>query len=120
MLDAVDLKDDLVEMPFVGGPGAITPDLCGDLHPELRYPDPDRLVGDDGPSRGEQVLGIAQAQSKAVVRPDGVSDDGAGEAMALEEGAIVEVQHPSGLPGLRETINLTIPSWLNLDPLLSP
>ena len=66
-------------------------------------------MGDDDSALREQVLDIPQAQGKAMVRPDGVSDDGARKAIPLEAGEIVEVQHSSGLPGLREAINLTIP-----------
>ena len=109
MLRAVDLQDNLVEVPLVGWPGTIAPDLRGDLRPELCNPDPDRLVGDDDPALGEEIFDIAQAQSEAVICPDGVADDGARKAMPFEAGEIVKVQHPRGLPGVRGAINLTMP-----------
>ena len=106
---AIDLEDNLVEMPLIGWPRPITPDLRSDLRPELRNPHPDRLVGDDDPAFREKILYIAQAQGEPVICPDGVADDGPRKAMPFEAGEIVKVQHPSGLPGLRDTINLTIP-----------
>ena len=108
MLDAVHLEDDLVEVPPVGRPGPITADLRGDLRPELRDPDPDRFMGHGDAALGEKILDITQAQGKAVIRPDGVTDDGARKPMPLEARETVEVQHSTGLSGLRSTINLTI------------
>ena len=64
MSDAVDLEDDLVEVPLVGRAGSMAPDLCGDLRPELRDPDPDRLMGDDDPARS----GPAAAQRATMRR----------------------------------------------------
>ncbi len=91
LLRAVDLEDDLVEVPLVGWPGPVAPDLRSNLRPELRDPGPDRLVGNDHPALREKILDIAQAQGKAMVRPDSVTDDGAREAMPLEAGEVVEI-----------------------------
>ena len=110
MLRAVDLENDLVEVPPVGRPRPVASDLRCNLCPELRDPDPDRFMGYDDPSLGQKVFNVAQAQGEAVIRPDGVADDGAREAMPLEAGEVVEIQHPGALLGLCGTINLTMPS----------
>ncbi|CUH20120.1 hypothetical protein JSE7799_00503 [Jannaschia seosinensis] len=109
MLRAVDLEYDLVEMPLVGWPGPIASDLRGELRPELRDPHPYRLIGNGDAPLGQKVFDISQAQGETVVRPDGVSDDGARKAVPLEAGEIVEVQHPSELPAFHDAINLTVP-----------
>ncbi len=117
LLDAVDLENDLVEVPLVGWPGPFAPDFCGDLRPELRNPDPDRLMGHDNPALREKILYIAQAQGEAVICPDGVANDGPRKAMPFEAGEIIEVQHPRGLPSARGAINLTMPfDPMSLDP----
>jgi hypothetical protein len=43
---AVDMKEDLIEMPFVSGPGVAPPYLCYVQVTELLTPAPDRFVAD--------------------------------------------------------------------------
>ena len=43
--------------------------------PERATPLPNGLVGDCDPALGQEILGIAEADTKAVVEPDGVTDD---------------------------------------------
>lgn len=38
------------------------------------------------------------------------SDDGARKAICVEAGEVVEVQHPSELPGFHDAISQTVPS----------
>ena len=47
----------------------------GVVGPEGLTPQPDRLVRDGDPAFGEQILDVAEAQAKAVVEPDCVTDD---------------------------------------------
>ena len=66
-------------------------------------------MGHGDAALGEKVLNITQAQSEAVMRLDGIADDGPRKPMPLEARETVEVQYPSWLSGLRSIINLTIP-----------
>ena len=63
----------------------------------------------DDPTLGQKVLDVAQAQGEPMVRPDGVSDHRSRETVPFEAREIVEVQHPSPLPGFHGSINLTVP-----------
>ena len=49
--------------------------LPGVVGPEGLTPLPDRLVRDGDPAFGEQIFYVAEAQAKAVVEPDCVTDD---------------------------------------------
>ena len=46
MLYPSNFEHDLIEMPFVAGPGQPPPDDVGELLAELEAPLPDRLVAD--------------------------------------------------------------------------
>ena len=72
---AVDLDVDLVQVPFVAGPGSSAPQPAGVLGPELRAPLPDGLVGDDDPAGQEQQLHLAEAQRETVIQPHRLGDD---------------------------------------------
>ena len=54
----------------------------GVVGPEGLTPWPDRLVRDGDPAFGEQILDVAEAQAKAVVEPDCVTDDLGRKAVA--------------------------------------
>ena len=54
----------------------------GVVGPEGLTPQPDRLVRDGDPAFGEQILDVAEAQAKAVVEPDCVTDDLGRKAVA--------------------------------------
>ena len=55
----------------------------GDERSEARDPDADGLVGHDDAAFGQQLLGVTQAEAEAKIEPDGVLDDGLGEAEAV-------------------------------------
>jgi len=84
VFSAPDGNHDLVEMPFVGRDWAIATDPGGDLRSEPLAPHPDAFIRDDHAPFGQQVLDIAQAQRKPMVRPDGIGDDGPREPKALQ------------------------------------
>jgi hypothetical protein len=46
MSDAVDLHENLIEVPLVAGTGSPPTQLTGVVRPELATPAPDRLVAD--------------------------------------------------------------------------
>ena len=59
-------------------------------------PLPNGLVGDRDPTLGQQVLGIAKAQTEAVVEPHGMTDDLGQESIAMIAGR--GATHPLTLP----------------------
>ena len=74
----------LVEVPFVGRCRSVAPDFGGNLSPKTLAPDPDAFIRNDHAALGQQILNIAQAQRKSMIRPDGIGNDGAREAEALQ------------------------------------
>lgn len=82
VLLASDRDHDLVEVPFVGRGRTVAADAGDDLRSKPLAPNADAFVRDDHASLGKQILYIAQAQSKPMIRPDGVGNDRAGEAKA--------------------------------------
>ncbi len=79
-------------------PGARTSSsqrVCVDLA-EFLPPLPDRLVGDDHPPLGEELLHVAVAEGEPEIAPDGVRDDRWREPMALiGEGGSSFIHAPS-------------------------
>ena len=72
---AVDLDENLVEVPFVAGAGSAPAQLVGVVRPELGTPGADRLVGDHDTAGQHQLLDVAQGQRKPVIQPHRVPDD---------------------------------------------
>ena len=72
---AVDLDEDLVQVPLVAGPGLAAAQAGRVGGPELGAPLPDRLVGDDHAALEHELLDLAEAQREAVVQPHAVGDD---------------------------------------------
>src|SRR5271157_5413323 len=62
MSGAVDLHENLVEVPLVAGSGSAPTQLVGVVAPELGTPGPDRLVGDHHTAGKQQLLDVAQTQ----------------------------------------------------------
>lgn len=86
MLLAPDRNHDFVEVPFVGRCGTVAPDLGCDLGTEPLTPHPNAFIGDDNAPLSQQILDVAQAQGKTMIRLDSVRDDGTGKAVALQAG----------------------------------
>jgi hypothetical protein len=60
--DAVDLEKNLVQTPFVPGPGTPSPETVGILLPNLPH-QPDRFVADQHSACGHHLFHIANTQS---------------------------------------------------------
>jgi hypothetical protein len=92
----IDADVDLIEVPGVARPRPPASRLQGEAPAELQAPAPDALVGDDHAPLGQEQLDVPEAQAEAVVQPDRVADDLAGEAVAaVQVGCLV---HPPSLP----------------------
>ena len=72
---AVDLHEDLVDVPLVAGARSAPAQLVGIVRPELGAPGPDRLVGEHDTAGEHQLLNVAQAQRETVIQPHRVPDD---------------------------------------------
>src|SRR5262249_21305927 len=79
----VDRRKDLVEVPFVPWLGASTPQLIGVGLPELQTPLADGLVCHLDTACKHYLFDVAIAQGEAVIEPDAMADDLAGEAVVL-------------------------------------
>jgi hypothetical protein len=93
-----DRDKDLVEMPSSGWPrtpGAEPPRVDWT---EMRYSSTDRLVGDDDPALGEEILDIPEAECEAQVQPNGVLDDGWRELIT----AVAQCLHRQRLLAVRD------------------
>lgn len=72
---ALDPDEDLVHEDGVAVAAVPAPQSMGVTGSELVAPEPDRLVSDEDPSPGQEVLDVPMAQIEAVVEPDCVLDD---------------------------------------------
>src|ERR687898_2484511 len=104
MLLASDLEHDLIEMPFVAGPGQPPADDVGELL--LEAPLPDRLVADLDAAEGQHLLDHPKAQRESEVQPDRVADQLRREAVAGVEG-LGRARHASLIPDPRLSGNPT-------------
>ena len=111
--DAVDLEEDLVQMPFVTGPGTPSPQAIDILLAELVAPAPDRLVAEHHSTSRHYLFNIAIAHSETEVEPDGVRDDLSREPMAT----VQAVRHSSSITS-PQTANVTVPAEA-LQPLVT-
>jgi hypothetical protein len=72
---ALDIHEELVQVPNVSQLPLSAPEPPGVAWAELPTPLPDGLVGDDDSSLRQELLNVSEAQAEAVVQPDGVTDD---------------------------------------------
>src|SRR5690606_38978372 len=84
VLPATNWNDDLVQMPLVRRRGPVTPDTIGEMRAKPVDPQPDGFAADDHAALCQKVLDVGRAQSEAMIGPDGISDDLAGKAEALQ------------------------------------
>ncbi len=83
--DAVDLQEDLVQMPFISGSGSPSSEAVGILFAELVAPTPDGLVADQHSASCHHLFHIPEADSETEVEPNAFRDDFSREAMATIE-----------------------------------
>jgi hypothetical protein len=68
-------------MPFISGPRPPVPQLIGIVLSELEAPLAHGFIGDIDTACEQHLLHISVAQGEAIVEPDAVADDLAGEAV---------------------------------------
>ncbi len=70
-----DRQEQFVNIPDVAQSSLLSSQRAGIVGAKLVAPSPNRLIGDDDTSLGEQVFDVAEAESEPMVQPDGVADD---------------------------------------------
>jgi hypothetical protein len=86
LLPTLNIDEQFVQVPRVAHPPAASPQRSSIRRPEGPTPLPNRFVGDRHTALGQQILRIAEAETKAVVEPDGVTDDLGRESIAVIAG----------------------------------
>jgi hypothetical protein len=71
---AVDLDEDLVQVPLVTRPGLAAAQRIDLLLPQLHAPTADGLVGDDHAALKHQLLDLTEAEREPEVQPHAVGD----------------------------------------------
>src|SRR5262249_28839870 len=80
---AMDGQKDRIPGPLVIWLGASVLQLLGVRLPKLETPLPDGLVGHREAALAQALLHVAVAQREAIIEPDAIADDLAGEARVL-------------------------------------
>jgi hypothetical protein len=80
---ALDVHEELVQVPGVSHATLPTSEVPCVLRSELPTPLPDGLVGDDDPPLRQEFFDVAEAQTESVIQPDGVTDDLRWEAVPV-------------------------------------
>jgi len=78
------LNHGLVEVPFVDRNCAVVTDFGRNLRSELLAPHSDAFIQNDYAPFSQQILDIAQAQGKPMVRSNSMADDGPREPEAFQ------------------------------------
>ena len=79
----IDCQEDLVQMPFVARLQTTATQAIGILLPKLPTPLTDGFMGHRDAALGQQFFHITVAQGEAIIEPDAMADDLAGEAVVL-------------------------------------
>lgn len=118
LLFSADLDKDLVQMPFVAGPGPTSAQAVRVALPELRALATDRFAGDDDAALEHQFHDLAEAEREAVVQSHAVGDDLHRVPVPLYDGGTEDTSET--LPGTinskiisGRSVNVTTPrTWL--------
>ena len=84
----LDLHENLVQIPRVAHPASAAPQPTSVVEPERLTSLPNRLVRHRDTPFGEEIFDISETQAKAVVEPDGVTDDFRRESVSAVAGRL--------------------------------
>src|SRR5206468_6502 len=73
--DAVDLEENLVQMPLIACSGTSSSEAVGVVFAELLTPTPDRLVAEHDPTCCHHLFHTAKAHAETEVQPNAFRDD---------------------------------------------
>lgn len=96
LLPALDLDEQLVQMPGAALAAPAVPQPPCVVEPERSTPLPNRLIRHGDPPFGEEVFDIPETQAETVVEPDGVTDDFRGKSVSAVDGR--PARHRATLP----------------------
>src|SRR4029453_7375978 len=96
LLPPLDGDEQFVQIPHVTHLPPAAPQRSRIRRPEGPTPLPNRLVGDRDAALSQQILRIVEAETKAVIEPDGVTDDLGRESIAAIAGRLA--RHRLTLP----------------------
>jgi hypothetical protein len=105
MLNAVDLEEHFVQMPFITGPSTTPPQPGGILLAEFLAPPPDRFVADQYSACGHRLFHVPEAHPKTKVEPNTIRNDLFREPMTKVRVA----RHSFSIPSANGSLNLTMP-----------
>ena len=91
--DAVDLEEDLVQMPLITRSGTSSPEAVGVVFAELLTPTPDRLVAEHDTTCRHHVFHIAETHAETEVEPNAFRDDFSREPVTT----VQAVRHSSSI-----------------------
>src|SRR5262249_27096003 len=94
---AIDRQKDFIKMPFVSWLGASTLQLIGVVLPKFQTPLTDGFMGDVDAALEQELLHVAITQGEAVVEPDAMADNFAGEAVVFVACGVSGWRHVGGL-----------------------
>ena len=98
---ALDVHEEFVQVPGVAQASLPSPERPGVRRTECPTPLPNGLVGHGDAPLCQEIFGVSETQTKAVVKPDGVADDQRGKAVSVVAGALLFIgllcQPPSQL-----------------------
>ena len=83
LLPPLNIDEQFVQVPRVAHPSTASPQRSRIRRPKDPTPLPNRFVGDSHTALGQQILCIAEDETKAVIEPDGVTDDLGRESIAV-------------------------------------
>ena len=88
LLAPLNIDEQFVQVPGVAQSSLPAPEDSRIRWPERATPLPNRFVGDDDAPLAEEIFRIAEAETKAVVEPDGVADDLGWKSIAAVAGRL--------------------------------
>ena len=97
----LNIHEQLVQMPGVTQVSSPSPERAGVRRTECLTLLPNGLVGHGDAPLGQQIFGISETQTKAVVKPDGVTDDFRWKPVSVVAGGVT-VHRPT-LPAIPST-----------------
>jgi hypothetical protein len=83
MLITTDPNEDLIQIPFVTGPGSAPTKIVREARPKLQTPPPDTLIGNNDAALRQEQLDILKAQAEYVIEPDRVANQLRWKTMAI-------------------------------------
>ncbi len=98
---ALDGHEEFVQVSRVAQTTLVTFERTGVLETELQTPQSDGLVCDHDPPLCQEIFDISEAQTEAVVEPNGMADDLRRESVSAVAGCVVI--HPASLPDAPST-----------------